>query len=301
VAYEESSTKYGEILNSSRIIGHPHPRRYRTIWISDVHLGTRACQADLLLDFLRHHDAESIYLVGDIVDGQELMKSWYWPQSHNDVVQKILRKVRKGTTVTYVPGNHDDGVRAFIDLQFGGVLVQDEALHRTADGQTLWVVHGDAFDSNVKFSQVLATLGSWAYDAAIAMDVAMNRVRRQVGALPWSLAAEIKRRSSHVTAYIEAYEQAVIAETRRRGHDGVVCGHIHTTALKSVDGVLYANDGDWVENCSALVEHADGRLESVHWGPVRQTVAAVPALRPVAPVTARGALPTGAVPTGALP
>jgi len=296
----------GNSLHSSRIIGHPHPRRYRTIWISDVHLGTRACQAELLLDFLRHHDAEAIYLVGDIVDGQELMRSWYWPQSHNDVVQKILRKVRKGTEVTYVPGNHDDGARAFVDLAFGGVQVRDETIHRTADGRELWVVHGDAFDGNVKFSQLLATLGSWAYDAAIALDVLVNRARRQWGGHPWSLAAEIKRRSSHVTAYIEAYEQAVIAETRRRGHDGVVCGHIHTTALKTVDGVLYANDGDWVENCSALVEHADGRLESIHWGPVRQTVTAVPALRPVAPVPALGpvgrdAVPTGAVPTGAMP
>ncbi len=283
-------------MHSSRIVGHPHSRRYRTIWISDVHLGTRACQAELLLDFLRHHDAESLYLVGDIVDGQELTKSWYWPQSHNDVVQKILRKVRKGTSVTYVPGNHDDGVRSFVDLAFAGVEVREEVVHRTADGQSLWVVHGDAFDRTVEFSQVLATLGSWAYDAAIAVDIAVNRIRRHVGAAPWSLAGEIKRRSSHVTAYVQAYEQAVVTETRRRGLDGVVCGHIHTAALKSVDGVVYANDGDWVENCSALVEHADGRLESVQWGPARQTVTAVPALRPAVPVAAREIVPTGVTP-----
>jgi len=283
-------------LQSSRIIGHPNPRRYRTIWLSDIHLGTRACQAELLLDFLRHHDAESIYLVGDIVDGYELTKSWYWPQSHNDIVQKILRKVRKGTTVTYVPGNHDDGVRAFVDLHFGGVLVRDEAIHRTAAGQTLWVIHGDAFDRKVKFSQVLAKLGSLAYDAAIAADVVMNRVRRHCGAAPWSLAAEVKRRSGHVTAYIEAYEQAVSAETRRRGHDGVVCGHIHTTALKSIDGVLYCNDGDWVENCSALVEHDDGRLEPIFWAEARRKAVASPALRPLAPVAAREIVSTGVAP-----
>ncbi|HEX9462803.1 MAG TPA: UDP-2,3-diacylglucosamine diphosphatase [Alphaproteobacteria bacterium] len=282
-------------MQSHRILGHPNPRRYRTIWISDVHLGTRACQADLLLDFLRHHDADTIYLVGDIVDGQELAKSWYWPQSHNDIVQKILRKVRKGTSVIYIPGNHDDGFRHFIDLQFGGVVVRDEAIHRTADGRSLWVVHGDAFDGAVKFSRLLAAVGSWAYDVAISLNVLINRIGERFGASPWSLASAIKRRSRRVLAYIEAFEHAVVAETRRRNLDGVVCGHIHTVALKSVDGVLYCNDGDWVENCTALVEHDDGHIAQVRWQKAPQPAAAPAHLGAPAPVSAREALPTGAL------
>ena len=273
-------------MYSHRIVGHPNPRRYRTIWLSDVHLGTRACQAEVLLDFLRHHDADTIYLVGDIVDGEALTKSWYWPQSHNDVVQKILRKVRKGSSVIYIPGNHDDGVRAFIDLQFAGIEVRREAVHRTADGQSLWVVHGDSFDRTVKFSRLLAALGSRAYDVAVSANVLINLVRDRFGAAPWSLATAVKRRSRRVREYIEAYERAVIAETRRRKLDGVVCGHIHTAAMKSVDGVLYCNDGDWVENCTALVEHHDGRLAPVQWRKAPQTVA-IPALGIPEPAAAR--------------
>jgi len=279
-------------LETSRILGHANPRRYRTIWISDVHLGTRACRAELLLDFLRHHDADLIYLVGDIVDGWQLKKSWYWPQSHNDVVQKILRKVRKGTSVVYIPGNHDAGARGFADLSFGGVLIRNEAFHRTADGRVLWVIHGDAFDGAVKFSRVLAWVGGWAYDLAIALNGIGQGVREWLGAPHWSLAAEVKRRSRRVAAYIEAYERAVMAEVRNRRVDGVVCGHIHTTALKTIDGLLYCNDGDWVENCTALVEHEDGRLETVSWLKARRPAAAFsPAARPR---PARPLVPTGA-------
>ena len=283
-------------MDSSRIHGHPNPRRYRTIWISDVHLGTRACRADLLLDFLRHHDADVIYLVGDIVDAEALRRSWYWPQTHNDVVQKILRKVRKGSSVVYIPGNHDHGARAFVELSFGGVLVRDEAVHRTAAGERLWVVHGDAFDAAVRFPPLLAWLGSRAYDAATALNVLIDRVRERAGAAPWSLAAAIKNRSRRVADYIDAYEQAVVAEGRRRDVDGIVCGHIHTPALKTVDGFLYCNDGDWVENGSALVEHADGRLESVSWLKAPRPVAAPAPARGGAPVPipARSMLVTGA-------
>jgi UDP-2,3-diacylglucosamine pyrophosphatase LpxH len=280
-------------LDSSRIHGHPNPRRFRTIWISDVHLGTRACRADLLLDFLRHHDADMIYLVGDIVDGSQLARSWYWPQSHNDVLQKILRKVRKGSTVVYIPGNHDEGARAFVELSFGGVLVRKDAVHRTAAGQELWVVHGDAFDAAVKFPRLLAWVGSHAYDLATAANVLTDHVRTRMGYAPWSLAAAIKSRSKRVAAYIDAFERAVIAEGRHRKVDGIVCGHIHTPALKTVDGLLYANDGDWVENCSALVEHMDGRLETMSWLKAPQP-AAVPARAGVAvPVPARSILATG--------
>jgi UDP-2,3-diacylglucosamine pyrophosphatase LpxH len=235
------------------------------MWISDVHLGTRACRADLLLDFLRHHDADIIYLVGDIVDGWELAKSWYWPQSHNDVLQKLLRKARRGAKVIYIPGNHDAGARLFVDLHFAGVLVQSEAVHLTADGRRLWVVHGDAFDVTVKYSRLLARLGSWAYDAMVAVNVVIDRVRMALGRAHWSLAATVKRRWRSATAYVEAFEHAAVAETRRRNFDGIICGHIHTAATKLIDGVWYGNDGDWVENCSALVERDDGGIEMVRW------------------------------------
>jgi UDP-2,3-diacylglucosamine pyrophosphatase LpxH len=286
-------------LNHARIHGHPNPRRYRTIWLSDVHLGTRACRADLLLDFLRHHDADVIYLVGDIVDGWQLTKSWYWPQSHNDVVQKILRKVRKGSSVVYIPGNHDAAARGFAELHFGGVLVQHDALHRTADGKTLWVVHGDAFDSAVRFPRLLAWLGGWAYDAATALNVLGDGLRDRLGRPHWSLAAEVKRRSRRVAAYVEAYQQAAVTEARRRGADGIVCGHIHTPALKTVDGILYCNDGDWVENCSALVEHVDGRLETVQWLKARATATVAAPLSAPLPLPVHASVPAAPlVPTG---
>ncbi len=232
-----------------------------------------------------------------MVDGWQLTKSWYWPQSHNDVVQKILRKARHGATVIYIPGNHDEGARPYAEHRFGGILVQTEAIHRTADGRRLWVVHGDAFDAAVKFSRLLAWLGGWAYDLAVAANVFVDRVRSRWGLAHWSLAAEVKRRSRRVAAYIAAYEGAVAAEARRRGLDGVVCGHIHTAAIKTVDGVLYCNDGDWVENCSALVEHEDGKLEVVRWRQARRTVAAAPVTPIAVPVpattSARPLVPTG--------
>jgi UDP-2,3-diacylglucosamine pyrophosphatase LpxH len=270
-------------LESSRILGHPNARRCRALWISDVHLGTRACRADLLLDFLRHHDADVIYLVGDIVDGWELARSWYWPQSHNDVLQKLLRKARRGAKVIYIPGNHDAGARPFVDLHFAGVLVQSEAVHMTADGRRLWVVHGDAFDATIKYSRFVAWLGGWAYDTAVAANIVVDRIRTTLGFAHWSLAATIKRRWRRAAAYIEAFEQAAVAETRRRNFDGVVCGHIHAAGTKQIDGVWYGNDGDWVENCSALVEHDDGRIETVRWTtPLRPKVAARPGAAPAA-------------------
>jgi UDP-2,3-diacylglucosamine pyrophosphatase LpxH len=268
------------------------PRRYRTIWISDVHLGTRACRADLLLDFLRLHRAENLFLVGDIIDGWELRRSWYWPQSHNDVIQKILRKVRKGTRVTYIAGNHDAGARIFANLRFGGVLFRKDAMHRTAAGKLLWVTHGDRFDTAIAFPRLLAWLGGWAYDVANAANLVINRIRGRLRLPHWSLATEIKRRSRHVETYLAAFEQAAIAAAQRRRADGVVCGHIHTPAVKTIDGTLYCNDGDWVENCSALVEHDDGRLEIVHWrkAPAFETA---PAQLGTA-IASRPSLPVGA-------
>jgi UDP-2,3-diacylglucosamine pyrophosphatase LpxH len=243
----------------------PWPREYRTIWISDVHLGTRGCKAEFLLDFLRHTEADTMYLVGDIIDGWRLKKSWYWPQTHNDIVQKVLRKVRKGTRVVYVPGNHDEWLRDYTRLQFGGVEVVDEVIHLTADGRRLLVLHGDEFDAVVKHARWLAILGDGAYDLALWLNRHFNRVRRRLGYQYWSLSAYLKRQVKNAVQYIVSFADAVAEEARRRGVDGVVCGHIHTAEIRELRGILYCNDGDWVESCTALVEHRDGRLELIDW------------------------------------
>jgi UDP-2,3-diacylglucosamine pyrophosphatase LpxH len=238
---------------------------YRTIWISDVHLGTRGCKAEYLLDFLRHTEADTIYLVGDIIDGWRLKKSWYWPQAHNDVVQKVLRKVRKGTRVVYVPGNHDEWLRDYTRLQFGGVEVVEEAIHVTAVGKRLLVLHGDAFDAIVKHARWLAMLGDGAYDFALWLNRHFNTARRRLGYQYWSLSAYLKRRVKNAMQYIASFADAVVEEARRRGVDGIVCGHIHHAEMRELRGILYCNDGDWVESCTALVEHHDGRLELIDW------------------------------------
>jgi len=246
------------------------PRHYRTIWISDIHLGTRGCKAEFLLDFLRHTEAETIYLVGDIVDGWRLKKWWYWPQSHNDVVQKLLRKVRKGTRIYYVPGNHDEWLRDYVLLQLGGIDLVSEAVHETADGRRLLVIHGDVFDGIVKHARWLALLGDGAYTVALWLNHHFNRARRRLGYSYWSLSAYLKVRVKNAVQYIGCFADTLTAEARRRGVDGVVCGHIHHAEIREIDGILYCNDGDWVESCTALVEHHDGRLEILHWADDRQ-------------------------------
>jgi UDP-2,3-diacylglucosamine pyrophosphatase LpxH len=245
-------------------------RRYRTIWLSDIHLGTRGCKAEYLIDFLRHNEASTVYLVGDIVDGWRLKKSWYWPQAHNDVVQKMLRMVRKGTRVIYVPGNHDEWLRDYTLLHFGGVEVLDEAVHVTADGLRLLVVHGDAFDAVVKHAKWLAALGDNAYTLALVLNRYFNTLRRAFGYSYWSLSAYLKLRVKNAVQYIGSFADALSDEARRRGFDGVICGHIHHAEIRELGGVLYCNDGDWVESCTALVEHFDGRLEIITWAEERQ-------------------------------
>jgi len=240
-------------------------RRYRTIWISDIHLGTRGCKADFLVNFLRYNDADTIYLVGDIIDGWRLKRSWYWPQTHNDVVQKVLRKVRKGTRVVYVPGNHDEWLRDYTLLQFGGVEVANEVIHVTADGRRLLVLHGDVFDAVVKHARWLAMLGDHAYTAVLWLNRYFNIMRRRLGYQYWSLSAYLKHRVKNAMQYIGSFADAVATEANRRGVDGVVCGHIHHAEIREMNGVLYCNDGDWVESCTALVEHFDGRLELIYW------------------------------------
>jgi UDP-2,3-diacylglucosamine pyrophosphatase LpxH len=254
-------------------------RRYRSIWISDIHLGTRGCKADFLLDFLKHNESQYLYLVGDIVDGWRLRRSWYWAQSHNDVVQKLLRKARKGTRVFYIPGNHDEWLRDYVDLQLGGVWLVEEAIHVTADGRRMLILHGDAFDGVVRYARWVALLGDWAYENVLRLNHYYNLARRRLGLPYWSLSAYLKSKVKNAVEYVSSYERAVAAEATRRGVDGVICGHIHHAEIRDIGGVLYCNDGDWVESCTALVEHADGRLEIVDWARLRAFDMLVPAAR----------------------
>jgi UDP-2,3-diacylglucosamine pyrophosphatase LpxH len=244
-------------------------RRYRAIFISDVHLGTRGCRAELLLEFLRETDSQYLYLVGDIVDCWRLKRSWYWHQSHNDVVQKLLRKARKGTQVVYLPGNHDELGRDYVGLQFGGIWVLSDTVHVTADGRKLLVIHGDAFDGVVTYAKWLAILGDHAYTLALALNHTLNRVRVALGLGYWSLSGYLKGKVKGAVGFICAFEEAVATEAKRRGADGVVCGHIHKAEIRVIDGIQYCNDGDWVESCTALVEHWDGALEIIDWSKIR--------------------------------
>ncbi len=243
--------------------------RFRTVFISDVHLGTRGCQAELLLDFIRHVECETLYLVGDIIDGWRLKSGWYWPQSHNDVVQKVLRLARKGVRVIYVPGNHDEFARDYCGTHFGGVELAMDAVHETADGRRLLVVHGDHFDGVIAYAKWLALLGDWAYAIVLWLNTWFNRVRRRFGFGYWSLSAYLKGKVKNAVQFIADFEAAVAEEAKRRGLDGVVCGHIHKADIRETNGVLYANDGDWVESCTALVEHFDGQLEVLQWAKFR--------------------------------
>jgi UDP-2,3-diacylglucosamine pyrophosphatase LpxH len=242
-------------------------RRYRAVFISDLHLGTPGCQAEALLDFLKEHDSEYLYLVGDIIDGWQLRKRWYWPQAHNDVVQKLLRRSRKGCRVVFVPGNHDEFARMFAGHNFGGIEVVEEAVHRTADGRNLWIVHGDYFDAVVQCAKWLAYVGDNMYEFTLKCNRHLNNLRGRMGLPYWSLSAYLKQKVKKALSYVDSFEQAVALEAGRRGHQGVVCGHIHRAEMRDIRGVLYCNDGDWVESRSALVEHFDGRLEIIFWRP----------------------------------
>ena len=255
---------------------HPAPHRYRTIWLSDIHLGSSGCQANYLLDFLRHNESEYLYLVGDIIDGWQLKKGWYWPQAHNDVVQKVLRKARKGTQVVYIPGNHDEAARQFCNLAFGDIHVREEAFHTTLAGKRLWIVHGDLFDGVIQHARWLAYLGDSAYTAILVLNRWFNRVRAKLGFQYWSLSQYLKHQVKNAVNFISSFERVMTDEARRRGCDGVVCGHIHKAEIRDIDGVLYCNDGDWVESRSALVEHHDGRLELVFWQATPQPGVPVP-------------------------
>lgn len=256
-------------MNLSKInpLGHlkQKHRTYRTIWISDIHLGSKGSQSEHLLEFLKYNDSEYLYLVGDIIDGWRLTKKWYWPQSHNDVIQKILRKARKGTKVFYIPGNHDEGSRSFIGLTFGDIKIRNQAFHLTAKEKKLWVVHGDMFDHVIQHARWLAYIGDSAYTFLLWINKWFNDLRRFFNLPYWSLSQYLKLKVKKAVSFINAFETLMVKEAHRRGCDGVVCGHIHKSELKEINNLIYANDGDWVESLTALVEHKDGELEIVNW------------------------------------
>ena len=240
-------------------------RRYRAIFVSDIHLGTAGCQAQALLGFLKAHPSDTLYLVGDIVDGWQLRRRWFWPQSHNDVVQKLLRRARKGCKVIFIPGNHDEFARGFLGHEFGGIEVREDAVHTTADGRRLWVTHGDYFDGVIQCAKWLAFLGDNLYEFTLKLNRHLNSLRGRMGLPYWSLSAYLKQKVKTALNYVTDFEVAVANAARSLGHDGVVCGHIHRAEMRDINGTLYCNDGDWVESRSALVEHMDGRLELVYW------------------------------------
>ena len=219
-------------------------RRYRSIWISDIHLGTKGCQAEMLLEFLKETECEQLYLVGDIVDGWRLKRSWYWPQAHNDVVQKLLRKARKGTNVIYIPGNHDEGFRQFLGHEFGSVQIVDEAIHTMNDGRRFLVTHGDKFDVIVNYARWLALIGDFAYEMALTLNTWFNFARRKLGFPYWSLSAYLKHKVKNAVEFIGDYETALASEARRRDVQGVICGHIHHAIMRDINGITYCNDGD---------------------------------------------------------
>jgi UDP-2,3-diacylglucosamine pyrophosphatase LpxH len=237
----------------------------RALFISDIHLGTRACQADAFIDFLRVHDAATIYLVGDIVDFWKVRRGPVWLQSHNDVLQKLLRKVRKGTRVIYIPGNHDEALRPYCGTAFGGVEIYHDFMHETADGRRFWVMHGDEFDVIVRYAKWLAFLGDRSYEFALWCNYPLNWIRRRFGFGYWSLSAYLKLRVKTAVNFIGEFEHAIAEETKRRNADGVICGHIHHAADRMIEGVRYINCGDWVESMTAIAEDHDGRFRLIRW------------------------------------
>lgn len=241
------------------------PLHYRAIFLSDIHLGTRGAQGEFLRDFLTHTRSEYLYLVGDILDLWKMKNGWYWPRVNNDIVRLLFHKARNGTRVVYVPGNHDDLLRDLAGSEFNGIHIQREAMHQTADGKRLLVLHGDEFDSIVKHNRWLAIIGSGAYEVLLVVNRWFNSLRRRWGFPYWSLSAYVKHRVKNAVQFISSFEQVVTLEANRRKVDGLICGHIHKATVEQVGHVLYANSGDWVESCTALVENHAGDLHILHW------------------------------------
>lgn len=238
----------------------------RSVFLSDIHLGTRACKAELLIDFLREYPAQYLYLVGDIVDFWAMRRGIHWSAAQNTVVQKILRRARHGERVIFIPGNHDEALRDYVGASFGDITLHAEYVHETADGRRFLLIHGDEFDEVTRHHRWVALLGDAAYGALVRANVVWAWVRRQMGRPGyWSLAGHVKRKVKKALEFMYGFEDAVMRSVRERGLDGVICGHIHWAAIKEVEGLLYVNCGDWVDSCTAIVEHADGRLELVDW------------------------------------
>ncbi len=251
--------------------------RYRAVFISDVHLGTKGSKAEMLNAFLADATCGHLYLVGDIIDGWRLRKSWFWDRHHDALLRTILRHARHGTEVVYIPGNHDEMMRAWLPmgLEIAGIKLMEETVHVTADGQKLLVIHGDAFDSVVRYAKFLAHLGDHAYTVALVANRWFNWIRRHLGYPYWSLSAWLKRQVKEAVKFIDSFEVALAQEARNRTMDGVVCGHIHHAEMRMIGDIRYFNTGDWVESCTALVEHHDGRFELIDWPSlIRQTVRA---------------------------
>lgn len=249
--------------------------KVRTVWISDIHLGFRGCSADFLLDFLHKVECDYLYLVGDIVDVWEMKKRMFWPQAHNNVVRTLLGKAKHNTKVFYVPGNHDELFRDFEGAVFGNITIQSEVIHTTADQRKILILHGDQFDSVVKISPLLAKMGGRLYDYLLRANRWVNYIRRKLGFSYWSLAAFLKHKVKNAVQYISNFEEAVAHEASRQGVNGVVCGHIHRAEIADIHGITYYNCGDWVESCTALVEHPNGEMEILHWAELIQQPQAI--------------------------
>jgi UDP-2,3-diacylglucosamine pyrophosphatase LpxH len=268
------------------------PSYYRAVWLSDAHMCSRDCHVDRLLEFIRQVRCDYLYLVGDIVDLWQLKRRWHWTQPMNNVVRSILGKAKHGTQVIYVPGNHDEGLREFPGVSFGNVHIRSRLVHTARDGRRYLVLHGDEFDTVVKYRKWLAVLGSAAYDYLVTANRIFNAVRRKMGLPYLSVSGKIKRLVKGAMVYMEDFERAAVHEARRNGVDGIICGHIHDPSVKEIDGVRYCNTGDWVENCSALVETASGAIEVVRW-PGKVTGASAAAEEPSA-VPEEELVPVGA-------
>jgi len=260
----------------------PDKTHYRTIFLSDIHLGTRGCRADLLLEFLKEHTCDQLYLVGDIIDGWRFKKGFYWPQEHTNVMRRFLTLSKRGTQVTYVTGNHDEFLRKYADMEVGNIRIVDEAVHRAHDGRRFLVVHGDAYDVVTLYHSWVAKLGGLGYDMLVELNTHLNRWRARLGYGFWSLSAWVKYRVKRAVSYVSGFEQAVSHHCRQRGYEGVVCGHIHHAEITDYGDIRYMNCGDWVESCTALVEDESGRFLLIHWADVMaaQANAATPLAAP---------------------
>lgn len=238
----------------------------RSIFISDVHLGTRACQADRLLDFLREHESENVFLIGDIIDFWAMRRAIHWNTAQNTVVQKLLRRARHGERIVLIPGNHDEALREYVDTVFGDIELLHEHVHETADGRRFLLIHGDEYDQVTRHHRWVALLGDRAYDVLVWVNAWLSWFRRKLGiAGYWSLAGYAKRKVKTALQFIFDFESSIVHAAKQRGLDGVICGHIHFAALRKVNELIYANCGDWVDSCSAIVEHLDGQLELIQW------------------------------------